>query len=411
MPVFTQEHKVSHEWDWVRKQFDLSPDFIHLGAAQFISSHPKPVTEAIERYRNELNRNPVEFVLGHENQYSQSVRIAAARYLGMDNPDDIALTDSTTMGLGLVYTGLRLQEGQEIITTPFDHYSHLEAIRLATSRYGAKYRQISLYEDLKTVTEEEMIHSILSQVRDHTRAIGITWVHSSTGLKIPVSKVAHALAEINKNREEHDKVLLIVDGVHGFGVEAESFRELGCDFFIAGCHKWLHGPRGTGIIAAVSEAWQHVIPVIPTFTYVMDAAAMGMLRPQRIDGKQMTPGGFHSLEHRWALKDAFHFMESIGKERIRDYVHGLHQQMKEGLASIPGVTLHTPMEENLCAGIVAFEVDGYTSEQVVNHLLRKKIISTSSPYQISYARFTPGIYNSHEDVERGLDAVMALARS
>lgn len=397
-------------WDWVRRQFDLSPDDVHLGAAQFLSSHPKPVSEAIERYRKELNLRPVTYVLGHENQYSQSVRIAAARYLGVDHPDHIALTDSTTMGLGLVYAGLKLREGQEIITTLFDHFSHLEAIRLAAIRSRATYRQVSLYQDLSTVTEEEMVHSVIREVKDSTRAIGLTWVHSGTGLKLPVSRIAQALAEVNRNREEQQRVLLIVDGVHGFGVETETFPELGCDFFIAGCHKWLHGPRGTGLIAATPEAWQQVIPLIPTFTYTMDAVTMGMPRPERMDGKQMTPGGFHSLEHRWALKDAFEFIEGIGKTRIRERIHSMHQRIKEGLASIPGVTVHTPMEPSLSAGIAAFDIEGYTTEQIVNRLLRKHIVSTSSPYQTSYVRFTPGIYNSDEELELGLEAVRSLTR-
>src|SRR3712207_7216740 len=41
--------------------------------------------------------------------------------------------------------------------------------------------------------------------------------------------------------------------------------ELGCDLFVAGCHKWLFGPRGTGIVWATPEAWNALAAVIPTF--------------------------------------------------------------------------------------------------------------------------------------------------
>ena len=50
------------------------------------------------------------------------------------------------------------------------------------------------------------------------------------------------------SRPERERVLLCVDGVHGFGVEETSPAELGCDLFAAGCHKWLFGPRGTGLL-------------------------------------------------------------------------------------------------------------------------------------------------------------------
>jgi len=55
-------------------------------------------------------------------------------------------------------------------------------------------------------------------VRPQTRVIAVTWVHSSTGLKIPVGRIADALKAVNARRSEEDRALLCVDGVHGFGV-------------------------------------------------------------------------------------------------------------------------------------------------------------------------------------------------
>ena len=33
--------------------------------------------------------------------------------------------------------------------------------------------------------------------------------------------------------------------------------------FVAGCHKWLWGPRGTGLVWAKPAAWERMSPVIP----------------------------------------------------------------------------------------------------------------------------------------------------
>jgi selenocysteine lyase/cysteine desulfurase len=397
------------DWEEVRALFNITSEYIHLGGSQFLASHPRPVQEAIERHRQALNANPVLYAQEKENDVMQQVRQAAAKYLGLDDPNHIALTDSTTMGLGVIYTGLNLQPGQEILTTHHDHYSHLESIRWATKRTGASYRKIDLYQNLHQVSEEEIVASITRHISDNTRVVGVTWVHSSTGLKIPVARIAQALAPINASREESNRILLIVDAVHGFGIETESFPELGCDFFIAGCHKWLYGPRGTGLVAGTRQAWQTVSPIIPSFTEVMDMVTEEDERPDCMDGKQMTPGGFHSLEHRWALLEAFELVESIGRVRICDRVHQLNRQCKEGLAQMPHVTLHTPRADNLSAGIVSFEVEGFSTEEVVQHLLEQKVIATKSPYRINYPRFTPGIYNTPEEVRRGLAAVNALS--
>ncbi|CAA9275994.1 MAG: hypothetical protein AVDCRST_MAG95-3028 [uncultured Adhaeribacter sp.] len=399
-------------WHKTIAQFDLTPEYLHLGGSQFIASHPKPVQKAIASYRRQLNQNPVLYTQDNENTRMQDVREAAARYLGIEDPNNIAQTDSTTMGLGTIYTGLNLQPGQEILFTEHDHYSQYESIRWATKRTGASFRRIPLYQNLKEVTEEEIVAALTQAITDKTRIVGVTWVHSSSGLKIPVSKMARAIAGINQNRNEENKVLLLVDGVHGFGVERETFPELGCDFFISGCHKWLYGPRGTGIIAATTAAWQTVTPIIPSFTEVMDIVSEGESenRPKQMDGKQMTPGGFHSLEHRWALKDAFEFIEGIGPEQIYERVHALNRQCKEGLASMPHVTLHTPIADNLSSGITSFEVAGYKTKEVIEKLKKKKIIATVAPYETAYARFTPGIYNTPEEIDRALEAIDSLKR-
>ena len=76
----------------------------------------------------------------------------------------------------------------------------------------------------------------------------MTWVHSSTGVRLPVAEYGAAIADLNRRRDRADRVLLCVDGVHGFGAVDVDLPDLGCDFLATGTHKWLFGPRGTGIV-------------------------------------------------------------------------------------------------------------------------------------------------------------------
>jgi isopenicillin-N epimerase len=402
------EKRNSVDWEEIKALFPLSPDYIHLATSQYLASHPRPVAEAIDRHRRELDSNPVLYIDAHEQEFATNARKAAAKYLRMNDPDQIALTDSTTMGLGTIYTGLNLQQGQEILTSEHNYYSQQEAIKRAKERTGAEFREITIYEDIHHVTEEEIISNIIKEVSDNTRVLGVTWVHSNTGLKTPLSKLSQALAKINQQRDQSNRVLMVVDGVHGFGIERETFEELGCDFLISGCHKWLYGPRGTGIIAGTPAAWQHVSPIIPSFSETMWDIIKGGQQPEAVNGNHMSPGGFNTLEHHWALPSAFEFAESIGKDVIYERVHELNRLCKEGLASMSHVTLATPMDDNLSAGVVSFEVKGLTVKEVVKSLIEKKIITTEAPYQKSYARFTPGIYNTPEEIKQALDAVHSL---
>ena len=56
-------------------------------------------------------------------------------------PDEIALTDNTTMGLALLYGGLPLRPRQEMLTTTHDHYATYEALRLRALHTGARRAQ------------------------------------------------------------------------------------------------------------------------------------------------------------------------------------------------------------------------------------------------------------------------------
>src|SRR3954468_7276599 len=376
------------EWEEVRDAFDLTPEYTHLGAAQFVASHPRPVRDAIERHRRALDANPVLYVEQHEYSLMERVRDVAARTLGIDDPHEIAVTDSTTLGLGLLYSALPLHAGDEIVTTDHEHYSHREAIRGLKQRDGVEVTTVRLYDGLAAeVRADALIDHILGAVTPRTRVIGVTWVHSDTGLKFPVARLAAALEEVNASREPDRAVRLCVDGVHGFGVETDSMADLGCDFMAAGTHKWIYGPRGTGVLWGRLDRWREMRRVIPSFTETMDAYADDEPLPP-MDGRQFTPGGFHSLEYRWAMADAFEFRQAIGEERIRARVHALNRRCREGLAAMPHVTLHTPLPEELSAGITAFDVNGMKSDEAKRRLLDAGIIATVAPYPSALLRLT-----------------------
>jgi isopenicillin-N epimerase len=73
------------------------------------------------------------------------------------------------------------------------------------------------------------------------------------------------------------------------------------------------------------------------------------------------------------------------------------------------VRLQTPLSEKLSAGMVCFEVKGLTSEQTVTRLKEKGIVaSTTPPYKYEYARITPSLWNTPEEVDATLRAIHAL---
>lgn len=396
------------DWDDVRDQFALTRAHVHM-ASFLLASHPRPVAEAIERHRRGFDEDPVTYWEAHFMTAEPQVQAAAGRYLGVD-PGLIALTDSTTMGLGLVYGALRLRPGQEILTTPHGHYATIKALRLRAERTGAAVREVALYDDPAATSVDAVVGRMRAAITDRTRVLAVTWVHSSTGVKLPLAAMAEALRAVNAGRDAGDRVLFCVDGVHGLGIDDVAMDDLGADLFVAGTHKWLFGPRGTGIIYGRREAWDALDPIIPSFGPSV-GVWLGLLPPDTplvTPGSVHTPGGFHSFEHRWALGEAFRFHEALGKDRVEARIHSLNTQAKEALAAMPHVRLYTPASPALSAGIICFDVDGHAPTEVVAHLHARGIVASTSPYPVSYARIAPSLLNDEAEVEQTVAAIAAM---
>lgn len=393
-------------WSEVRSQFSLDKGKIHM-ALMLLSSHPKPVQDAIDMHRERFNANPTEYWENHFQTVIPRITNAAAQYLNC-KPGEIALTDSTTQGLGTLYNGFKLDTSDEILTTTHDHYSTEKALDYAVTKTGASLNRISLYENPSEASVDEILGNLKAGITPNTKLVAVTWVHSSTGVKLPIKKMSELIQEVNAKRSSGKRIYLAVDGVHGFGVEDITMESMGCDFFVAGTHKWLFGPRGTGIIWAKEDAWDQIIPTIPPFSREY-AVWLGLMSKDVLTfSDRFTPGGFHAFEHRWSLDTAFHFHQEIGKSRVEERTHYLNVRLKKELKQMSHVTLHTPISSELSAGINCFEVEGLGPAEIVNKLYEQRIVASTSPYRESYARLTPCIINTEEEVMTCIKAVQKL---
>jgi len=383
-------------WAEVRSRFALDPEPVQL-AGMFVAPHPDVVREAIHRHRTALDADPARYVEEHDGSLKRRSREAGARYMGVAS-SDVGLTDSTTMGIGLTWAGLRMRPDQEVITTDHAYRATHDALELRRERDGVSIQRANLGPDVRELSADQITDRILSAVNDSTRALALTWVHSSTGLKLPVRTIADRLREHNEGKDPAARALLCLDGVHGLGVEDEDVADLGCDIFFAGTHKWVFAPRGTGVIWAHPDIQDQIDPVIPTF--IRDGTW----------GGRMSPGGFKPFEHQWSMAEAFEFHDEIGgRAEVRQRIHSLAGHLREELHAMSGVQLRTPLAPDLSSGVVAFDVEGLSTEEVVGRLADRGIIGSVAPYGRSHTRFSPGLLNTEDELERALDALRDLA--
>jgi len=312
----------------------------------------------------------------------------------------------------MAYHGLRIRKDQEILTTEHDHYSQHQSIRFAAERSGCAVRYVSLYDDGAKANAAEMVSRVERAITPKTRAVGVTWVHSCTGVKLPIPPIADAVARANRGRASADRCLLIVDGTHGFGNQDVDVAKMGADFFATSTHKWLFGPRGTGFLWGRTDLWPEMRPTIPTFDPEAPETWAAWMNRQPLPPTKATyvsPGGFLAFENLLGVKAAVELHGSIGRGQIAARVRELNAAFRDGAAKIAGVTLHTPIDPEVSGGISCYEVRGLKADEVVQRLNKKNIRTTSSPYKVSYARVGAGIVNFPEEIDTVLGEIRSLA--
>ncbi|KPY95929.1 Aminotransferase, s V, partial [Pseudomonas syringae pv. spinaceae] len=152
---------------------------------------------------------------------------------------------------------------------------------------------------------------------------------------------------------------------------------------------WMFGPRGTGIVCARSEQVKDLTPLIPTFS---EATNFGTI---------MTPGGYHSFEHRWALNEAFKLHLQLGKAEVQSRIHELNSYLKQRLHAQPNVELVTPMDPALSAGFSFFRLKGQESDEVAAWLMKQHMVVDAVSRDVGpVVRTAPGLLNNEAEIDR-----------
>ena len=142
-------------------------------------------------------------------------------------PEHIALTASTTTGCHVVLSGLRLEPGDEIVTTDEEHFGLLGPLHVS----GARVR----VAPTRGRSAEEALEAVLAEVGPRTRLIALSHVSWMTGHVLPVAAI-----------KEQAHVPLLVDGAQSVGAIPVELGDV--DFYTVSGQKWLCGPDATGAL-------------------------------------------------------------------------------------------------------------------------------------------------------------------
>ena len=235
----------------LRADFLLAPDIAHLNHGSF-GATPRPVLAHQQELRNELERDPVEFLGRRLPDMLAGVRGELAAYLGVAEPDRLVLVANATTALNAVATSLPLAPGDDVVVTDREYGAMALLWTEVVSRADA--RLVVADVPLPAGDEAQVMDAIWGAVTPRTRVIFFSHVTSETALVLP----ARVLCE----RAREAGILTVVDGAHGPGHLPLVLDDLGADCYAGNGHKWLCAPKGSGFLYVRDELHDELRPPV-----------------------------------------------------------------------------------------------------------------------------------------------------
>ena len=362
-------------------EFLFEPGLVYLNTGT-LGPCRREVIDQTKKAWEELETLPLKYYgkWGAES-LAEKTRITAARFFNCD-VSEIIITNSTTNGMNSIAQGLRLKQGDHIIATDQEHGGGI-----LCWEYYQKYHGVTI--DIITIPPGEnnaaaILNRISDRITKDTKLISISHVFSSTGLRVPVAEIS-SLARSKG-------ILCIVDGAQAAGAIHVDVKKLGCHAYATSGHKWLMGPKGTGILYLSKEAQDIIRPLQFEQSYNTYVDSNGVVNSPGILG----------------LGKAIEYIESIGITKIEEHNLSLRNRLYKRLSGIKNLSIVSPAAGPLASPMLACLLPDSIEKVAFNRMLYEKhklSIRATHKQWFNGIRFSCHIFNTEKEVDFAADVV------
>jgi len=378
------------DWDEIARSFSISRDCLSLNSAG-ASSLPRPVLASIEALIREAEELP-SWNLFRYGPRLEPVRQDLARMFGCD-AEEVAVVRNATEALQTVLLGVPLEKGDEVLTTTLDYYAMLDALEQRRQREGIVVKQVRV--PVPAHTEDELLAAFESGITDRTKLILVSHPVNLTGQHFPVARIcdlAHARG-----------IEVVVDAAQSFGQFEVTAGSLKCDYMGTSLHKWLLGPKGTGLLYVRRSKIEKVWPLIAV------GAGAGR-KPDDIRKYETIGTGPMTV---LALAEALSFHQTLGVGRVAARLKYLTRLWVDALLSDGRFEFHTSFAPGMSNGLATVHLKGADSFKVFDRLFRQEKILAFNvarrTKEFQGIRVSPGLFNTPEEIERFVTAMRQIA--
>ena len=344
---------------------------------------PRVVLDRVIQTWQDLESNPTFTVYGDSpvHPLPDRVRQQAADFVGC-SADELMITRSTTDAMNNIAQGMLLNRGDRVLTTDQEHEGGTDCWHYVARRRG-------IIVDTVRITPTDLDPTALVQrfadaITRDTKVVSVSHVFCTTGLRMPVTEIA----KLAKDRN----ILFVVDGAQAVGAIDVNVKAIGCDAYAASGHKWLLGPKGTGLLYVKKEAQESIAPIQwqEGHNYIAGATGVGSI--------PLVAG----------LGAAIELAQARGLARIEAHNLALRNRAYTALAEIPKVKIMSAPPGPLATALLGIAIPDSFDPRKFTVSLREKYnltVRTATKSWYNGIRIGPHIFNTEDDIDRVIHAL------
>jgi selenocysteine lyase/cysteine desulfurase len=325
----------------------LPEGYIHLQTGG-VGAMPRPVFDATVAAMAAVEYDPAGETYGPGIGRIDKVRAKAGQLLNC-SADDIVLSSSATTGMFLIAQGLDLQSGERILTTDHEHPAGRLGWEWVARRYGVQVDTLAISPGAGD--PQAIVEKFAAAVRPETRVLSFSHILFTTGVRLPAAE----LCEVARNRG----CLAIVDGAQSAGAMPVDVVAMGCHAYSASGHKWLMGPKGTGLLY-----------LSPDLGDQLDALPLRAGRQANSDST-----GIGNIAGMHGLGAAIDYVQALDPAAIEEHNFALRGELFDALTKLPGLSIPSPRDGPTTSANLSFTLPDGVDHHAIrrNLLLRHKI--------------------------------------